>query len=53
MRLLASGKTIKETTKALHVGTTTIGAYRARILEKLHLKNNAELMRYALQQGIE
>jgi DNA-binding NarL/FixJ family response regulator len=53
MRLLASGKTIKEIAKALHVGTTTVSTYRARLLEKLHLKNNAELMRYALQQGIE
>jgi DNA-binding NarL/FixJ family response regulator len=52
MRLLASGKTIKEIAKALHVGTTTVGAYQVRILEKLQLKSNAELMRYALQQGL-
>jgi DNA-binding CsgD family transcriptional regulator len=29
-----------------------ISTYRARILEKLNLKNNAELMRYAVQQGV-
>ncbi|MEK9140237.1 MAG: response regulator transcription factor [Nitrospirota bacterium] len=53
MRLLASGKTVSDIAERLHVGTTTVSTYRARILEKLQLKNNAELMRYALQQGIE
>ncbi len=52
MRLLASGKTVSEIAGNLHLGTTTISTYRTRILEKLHLKNNAELMRYAVQQGI-
>ena len=53
MRLLASGKTVSEIAQHLHLGTTTISTYRARILEKLRLKNNAELMRYAVHQGIE
>jgi DNA-binding NarL/FixJ family response regulator len=53
MRLLASGKTVSEVAKHLHLGTTTISTYRSRILEKLRLKNNAELMRYAVQQGIK
>lgn len=52
MRLLASGKTVSEIAHHLHLGITTISTYRARILEKLDLKNNAELMRYAVQQGI-
>ncbi|HSA87683.1 MAG TPA: LuxR C-terminal-related transcriptional regulator, partial [Nitrospira sp.] len=52
MRLLASGKTVSEIARHLHLGTTTISTYRARILEKLRLKNNAELMRYAVQQGV-
>jgi DNA-binding NarL/FixJ family response regulator len=52
MRLLASGKTVSEIAQHLHLGTTTISTYRARILEKLRLKNNAELMRYAVQQGV-
>lgn len=52
MRLLASGKTVSEIAQYLHLGTTTISTYRARILEKLRLKNNAELMRYAVQQGV-
>lgn len=52
MRLLASGKTISEIAESLHLGTTTVSTYRARLLEKLRLKNNAELMRYAVQHGI-
>ncbi len=52
LRLLASGKTVSEIADSLHLGTTTISTYRARILEKLNLKNNAELMRYAVQQGV-
>jgi two-component system invasion response regulator UvrY len=52
MRLLASGKTVSEIAQLLHLGTTTISTYRARILQKLNLKNNAELMRYAVQQGV-
>lgn len=52
MRLLASGKTVSEIAESLHLGTTTVSTYRARILEKLRLKNNAELMHYAVHQGL-
>ncbi|MGE3978908.1 MAG: response regulator [Nitrospira sp.] len=52
MRFLASGKTVSEIAETLHLGVTTVSTYRARILEKLQLKNNAELMHYAIQQGI-
>ena len=52
MRLLSSGKTVSQIAESMHLGTTTVSTYRSRILEKLHLKNNAELMRYAVQQGI-
>lgn len=52
MRLLAAGKTVSEIAERLCLGTTTVSTYRARILDKLHMKNNAELMRYALQHEI-
>jgi len=52
MRLLSAGKTVSQIAESMHLGTTTVSTYRARILEKLHLKNNAELMRYAVQQGL-
>lgn len=52
MRLIATGKTISEIAQRLCLGTTTVSTYRARILDKLHLKNNAEIMRYALQHEL-
>ncbi|HSF68695.1 MAG TPA: response regulator transcription factor [Nitrospiraceae bacterium] len=52
MRFLASGKTVSEIAEIMHLGVTTVSTYRARILEKLRIKNNAELMHYAVQQGI-
>jgi two-component system, NarL family, invasion response regulator UvrY len=52
MRLIASGKTVSEIAETIHLGVTTISTYRARILEKMNLKNNAELTRYALKHGL-
>lgn len=52
MCLIASGSTVSEIAETLHLGVTTISTYRARILEKMNLKNNAELTRYALQRGL-
>jgi len=51
-RLIASGKTVSEIAEIMHLGVTTISTYRARILEKMTLKNNAELTRYALKRGL-
>jgi two-component system, NarL family, invasion response regulator UvrY len=50
--LIATGKTISEVAEELCLGVTTISTYRARILEKMSMKNNAELTHYAIQQGI-
>ena len=50
--LIASGKAVSEIAETLHLGVTTISTYRARILEKMNLKNNADLTRYALQRGL-
>jgi len=43
MRLLASGKTVKETASILALGVKTISTYRRRLLEKLGLKSVAQL----------
>lgn len=50
--LIASGKTVSEIAENLNLGVPTVSTYRARILEKLHMKNNAELTRHAIKQGI-
>jgi two-component system invasion response regulator UvrY len=52
MRMIASGKTISQIAKDLHLSVTTVSTHRARILEKMGLANNAELMRYAMRNGL-
>lgn len=52
LRLIASGKTCTEIAAELSLSATTIITYRARILEKLHLRNNMELTRYAIEQKL-
>jgi DNA-binding NarL/FixJ family response regulator len=52
LRLIASGKTVGEVAELLNLGVGTISTYRARILEKMGLKTNAELTYYALQNKL-
>jgi DNA-binding NarL/FixJ family response regulator len=50
--LFASGMGMTEIAEHLSLSVKTISTYRSRLLEKLNLKTNAELMRYAFNQGI-
>ena len=50
--LIGSGKTVGEIAGMTNLSVTTISTYRARILEKMGMKTNAELARYAIQQGL-
>lgn len=52
LRLIASGKIISEIARELLLSVKTISTYRSRILEKMSLKNNAELMHYAMQHQL-
>ncbi len=52
MRLLATGKPINEISQELHLSPSTVSTYRARILRKLKLRNNAELVRYAMKNPL-
>jgi len=52
MCMIASGKTVKEIAETLSLSVKTISTYRARILEKMHLKNNAQLTYYAIKHGL-
>lgn len=52
LQLIASGKTVSDIAKELSLTVNTISTYRARILEKLHLNNNAEITRYALDNDL-
>lgn len=50
--LLASAKTVSETAAILKLSAKTISTYRGRIMEKMHLRNNAELMLYAVNNQL-
>jgi DNA-binding NarL/FixJ family response regulator len=52
MCLLASGRTLTEIAYELSLSNKTISTYRARILDKLGLRNTAEIIRYALQNKL-
>ena len=52
LQRIASGKTVSEIADEISLSANTISTYRARILEKLALQNNAELMRYAFDNGL-
>jgi two-component system, NarL family, invasion response regulator UvrY len=50
--LLASGKGVKEIAHELGLSAPTVSTYRARVFEKLGISSTAELVRYALGQGL-
>jgi DNA-binding NarL/FixJ family response regulator len=50
--MIASGKTVTEIAEELSLSVKTISTYRARILEKMNMKTNAELTRYAFQNSL-
>lgn len=52
LRLIASGKSLKEIGGELSLSPKTIGTFRTRILQKLNLTGNAELVRYALKNEL-
>src|SRR5712692_5436679 len=52
MRLIASGKTVGEIASLLSLSDSTISTYRARILEKMEMKTNAELTHYAIKNNL-
>ena len=52
LKCIASGKTVSEIGREISLTVNTISTYRARILDKLNLKNNAELTRYALDNSL-
>jgi len=49
---IASGKTVGEIAVKLSLSDKTISTYRRRILDKMHMKTNAELTHYAIRNGL-
>ena len=52
LQKIASGKKLSEIAEELMLSPKTVSVYRARVLEKLHLSNNAELTVYAIRNSL-
>ncbi len=52
MSMIASGKMAKQIADELSLSIKTVSTYRTRILAKMHLSNNSELMRYAIKNNL-
>ena len=52
MCMIASGKTIKGISNELYLSGKTVSTYRARVLKKMNLKNNAELISYSIKNNL-
>jgi len=52
MLRIASGKTVSEIAEEIHLSVKTISTYRARVLEKMRMKNNAELAQYGIREKL-
>jgi two-component system, NarL family, invasion response regulator UvrY len=50
--LIGSGKTVSQIADALSLSVKTVSTYRTRILEKMHMQNNAELIHYTVQNSL-
>jgi DNA-binding NarL/FixJ family response regulator len=52
MRLIASGKTLSEIANLLSLSDKTVSTYRARVLEKMGMRTDAELTHYAIHNKL-
>jgi DNA-binding NarL/FixJ family response regulator len=52
LRMLGSGQTVSDIARDLSLSVKTVSTYRMRVLEKLGMRTNAELMRYAIENGL-
>ncbi len=52
MKFIALGKSISEMAESLSLSVNTISTYRARILEKMHMHTNTELIKYAIEHKL-
>jgi DNA-binding NarL/FixJ family response regulator len=52
LRLIGAGKSLTDIANELCLSVKTVSVYRARLLEKMKLKNNSELTHYAVKNGL-
>ena len=52
LRMIAEGKTVKHIAKELSLSIKTVSTYRTRIMEKMKMKTNAEVMHYVIKHQL-
>lgn len=52
MKLFAMGRSINEIAEELFISNKTVSTYKARLMQKMNLQSNAELVRYAVDHGL-
>jgi two-component system, NarL family, invasion response regulator UvrY len=52
LKKIATGNTVSEIATQLDLSVKTVSTYRARVLSKMKMRNNAELTHYAIQHGL-
>lgn len=52
LRMIGSGQTVSQIATALSLSVKTVSTYRARVLEKMRMRTNAELTYYAVRHGL-
>lgn len=52
LKLIGAGRTVKEIAGLLSLSVKTVSTYRVRLLAKLGMKTNAEMMRFAIEEGL-
>lgn len=52
MKLLAAGRSVSEIADILSLSVTTISTYRARIMQKMNMKTNSDLTKYAIETNL-
>lgn len=53
LMLIASGQSVSEIAKKLSLSVKTVSMYRTRLLEKMHLKHNADITHYVIKNNLE
>ena len=52
LQLIANGKSVTDIAAALHLSPKTVSTHKTRILEKMNMSNQAELIRYAIEHRL-
>jgi DNA-binding NarL/FixJ family response regulator len=52
MLMIVEGVSLTEIGNRLHLSAKTVSTYRARVMDKMQMKSNAELTRYAVGHGL-